>query len=84
MLGVMLLPASFAYASSHDDTYIAGYAAGVLKLNLKLDTPTLTVKNGVVYLPVGSVASADEGKVVQMLSEIPGVTIVLPIFQTTD
>lgn len=75
-LGVMLLPTSFAYATPHDDSYIAGYAAGVLKQNLKIDTPTLTVKNGVVFLPVGAVAAADEGKVVQMLTEIPGVNAV--------
>lgn len=89
-LGVMLLPASFAYATPHDDTYIAGYAAGVLKQNLKIDTPTLTVKNGVVFLPVGSVSAVDEGKVVQILSEIPGVNAVKiadassPEFATTS
>ncbi|MDO9214176.1 MAG: DUF1207 domain-containing protein [Methylococcales bacterium] len=89
-LGVMLSSVSSAYATPHDDTYIAGYAAGVLKQNLKLDTRTLTVKNGVIFLPVGSVASADEGKVVQMLSEIPGVNAVKiadasnPAFATTS
>ena len=89
-LGVMLLPASFAYAAPHDDSYIAGYAAGVLKQNLKMDTPTLKVKNGVIFLPVGAVPAADEGKVVRMLTQIPGVNAVKiadagsPEFATTS
>jgi len=29
VLGVMLVPASFAYATAQNDAYIAGYAAGV-------------------------------------------------------
>jgi hypothetical protein len=72
----MWLPTSFAHATTQDDYYIAGYAAGMLKLNLKLDTPRLTVKNGVVIMPVGSVPAVDEAKAVQMLSEIPGVRAV--------
>jgi hypothetical protein len=42
------MPASFAYATTHDDSYIAGYAAGVLKQNLKLEMPSLSVRDGVI------------------------------------
>lgn len=58
VLGVMLMPASFAHASAQDDTYIAGYAAGVLKHGLKLDIPSLMVRDGVITLPVGGLEAA--------------------------
>jgi hypothetical protein len=89
-LSIMLLPVSFAHAAAQNDSYIAGYAAGILKQNLNINTPRLTVKNGVIIMPVGSVAAADEGKVVQLLSEIPGVSAVKildannPVFATTS
>ena len=76
VLGVMLMPASFAHATAQDDTYIAGYAAGVLKHDLNLDLPSLIVRDGVITLPVGSLGAADRGKAVQILSEIPGVNAV--------
>jgi Protein of unknown function (DUF1207) len=75
-LGVMLLPTSFAYATTADDAYIAGYAAGVLKQNLKLDMPSLVVRDGVITLPTGSLQADDQAKAVQLLSEIPGVEAV--------
>jgi Protein of unknown function (DUF1207) len=89
-LSIMLLPVAFAHATTQNDSYIAGYAAGILKQNLNINTPRLTVKNGVIIMPVGSVAAADEGKVVQLLSEIPGVSAVKildagnPVFATTS
>lgn len=73
---VMLLSASFSYATTANDDYIAGYAASVLKLNLKLDMPSLIVKDGVVTLPAGSIKAADQDKAVQLLSDIPGVKAV--------
>lgn len=76
VLGVMLIPASFAHASAQDDIYIAGYAAGVLKHSLKLDIPPLMVRDGVITLPVGSLEAADRAKAVQLLWEIPGVNAV--------
>ncbi|WP_411727098.1 DUF1207 domain-containing protein [Methyloglobulus sp.] len=76
VLGVMLLPTSFAHATTADDTYIAGYAAGVLKQNLKLDMPSLIVRDAVITLPTGSLQAADQAKAVQLLSEIPGVEAV--------
>jgi len=76
VLGVMLMPVSFAHAATQDDTYIAGYAAGVLKQNLKLDMPSLIVRDGVITLPAGSLEASDRAKAVQLLSEIPGVNAV--------
>jgi hypothetical protein len=76
VVGVMLIPASFAYATTQDDSYIAGYAAGVLKQNLKLEMPSLSVKDGVITLPAGSLETAERAKAVQLLSEIPGVNAV--------
>lgn len=75
-LGVMVVPTSFAYATTADDTYIAGYAAGVLKSNLKLDMPSLVVRDAVITLPTGSLQADDQAKAVQLLSEIPGVEAV--------
>ena len=76
VLGIMLMPASFAHATAQDDAYIAGYAAGVLKHDLKLDMPSLMVRDGVITFPVGGLEAADRAKAVQLLSEIPGVNAV--------
>ena len=76
VLGIMLMLTSLAHATTADDTYIAGYAAGVLKTNLKLDMPSLLVKDGVITLPTGSLQTDDQAKAVQLLSEIPGVEAV--------
>jgi hypothetical protein len=70
------MPATFAHASAQDDAYIAGYAAGVLKQSLKLDMPTLTVRDGIITLPVAGMKADDRDKAVQLLAEIPGVTAV--------
>jgi len=75
-LGVMLLPAPVAHATAADDTYIAGYAAGVLKQSLNLDMRSLVVRDGVVTLPAGDLKADDRDKAVQLLSEIPGVNAV--------
>ncbi|NOU23078.1 MAG: DUF1207 domain-containing protein, partial [Methyloglobulus sp.] len=60
----MSVSISIAHATTADDTYIAGYAAGVLKQNLKLDMPSLIVKDGVITLPTGSLEAADQDKAV--------------------
>ncbi|MDP1558190.1 MAG: DUF1207 domain-containing protein [Nitrosomonas sp.] len=75
-LGVILLTASVANATASNDTYIAGYVAGVLKHKLMLDIPSLVVRDGVITLPKGSLDAADRAAVVQALSEIPGVNAV--------
>ena len=72
----MLMPASLAHATTQDDSYLAGYAAGVLKHDLKLDMPSLIVRDGIITLPAGSLEAADRAKAVQLLSEIPGVNAV--------
>ena len=82
-LGVMLFAASVANAITPNDTYIAGYATGVLKHKLMLDIPSLIVQDGVITLPAGSLDAADRSKVVQILSEIPGVNAV-KISETTS
>ncbi|MGZ8095760.1 MAG: DUF1207 domain-containing protein [Methylosarcina sp.] len=76
VLSVILLPASFAYAVTSNDDYIAGYAAGVLKQSLKLDMPSLIVRDGVITLPVAGLDAADRAKALQLLAEIPGVNAV--------
>ena len=74
-LGAALIPV-YANATTQSDAYIAGYAAGVLKQNLKLDMPSLEVRDGVITLPVEGMEASNRTKAVQLLSEIPGVTSV--------
>ncbi|MGZ4969454.1 MAG: DUF1207 domain-containing protein [Methylobacter sp.] len=74
-LGVML-PAIPVHAAAADDTYIAGYAAGMLKHDMKLDMRSLIVRDGVITLPGGSLTAGERAKAVQLLSEIPGVNAV--------
>lgn len=57
-----------------DDSYIAGYATGILKYALKRDTHSLTVHNGNITLSDGEISADDHARITQMLSEIPGVT----------
>lgn len=82
MLG-MLLATAAVNATTADDTYIAGYAAGVLKHNLNLDMPALLVQDGVITLPAGNLGDAEQAKAVQLLSEIPGVNAV-KVSETTS
>ncbi|MGZ5077688.1 MAG: DUF1207 domain-containing protein [Methylobacter sp.] len=76
VLAVMLLSSSAVYAATEDDTYIAGYAAGVLKHGLNIDMRALAVKDGVITLPAGSLSTGDRDKAIQLLAEIPGVNAV--------
>lgn len=76
VLGAMLLTAAVVHAATADDTYIAGYAAGVLKQGLNLDMRSLAVRDGVITLPAGDLNAGDRAKAVQLLSEIPGVNSV--------
>lgn len=75
-LVALLFAAQTVHSAIPDDTYIAGYAAGVLKHTLKLDIPSLAVQDGVITLSVSDVSNADRAKVMQMLSGIPGVNAV--------
>ena len=74
--GVMLLNALVAHAAPPNDDYIAGYATSMLKHKLMLDIPSLTVQNGVIILPQGSLDIPNRSNVMQMLAEIPGVSAV--------
>lgn len=76
VLGFVLLPVSMIHASTTTDTYIAGYAAGLLKHSLKLDMRSLAVTDGVIILPAGGLDANDRAKAIQLLSEIPGVSSV--------
>lgn len=61
-------------AAAPDDSYIAGYAAAILKLQFGVDLPSLAVQNGNIMLPADRLSVEDRVKVMQILSEIPGVT----------
>ena len=67
---------SIAKAAIPDDSYIAGYAAGVLKTNFNLEIPSLDVSSGVITVPEKDLANEDQIGVLQLLSEIPGVAAV--------
>jgi hypothetical protein len=77
VLGAVLLRTSLAHATTTDDVYIAGYAAGVLKQSLKVDMPSLTVRDGVITLPVAGLKADDRSRAVQLLTEIPGAKAVM-------
>lgn len=64
---------SISYAEIPNDSYIAGYAAGVLKSNFKLELPSMVVRNGVIILPAKELLIDGRAKILQQLSEIPGV-----------
>ena len=73
---VLLSVSSVANAAVPDDSYIAGYAAGILKVNFNLELPSLIVNNGVITVPANDLVIEDHIGVLQQLSEIPGVTAV--------
>ena len=56
-----------------NDSYIAGYATGLLKRDFELDLSTLVVRDGIITLPVHNLSPQDRIQVRQLLSEIPGV-----------
>lgn len=74
IIAVILFHPSIASAAIPDDSYIAGYAAGILKRDFKLDFSSLVVRNGVITVPVGDLTPEDRVQILQILSEIPGVT----------
>ncbi|WP_245727578.1 DUF1207 domain-containing protein [Nitrosovibrio tenuis] len=75
---------STANAAISDDSYIAGYAAGVLKHSLKIDIPSLVVRNGIIAVPAGDLPAAERARIVQVLSGIPGVTAVQVVESTVQ
>lgn len=79
ILAVTLFYTPVVNAGVPDDSYIAGYAAGVLKGDFKLDLSSMVVRNGVITVPVGDLAPQDRTRILRVLSEIPGVTAVVPL-----
>lgn len=73
---VLFCVSSITNAAVPDDSYIAGYAAGILKVNFNLELPSLIVNNGVITVPTNDLVIEDHIGVLQLLSEIPGVTAV--------
>jgi hypothetical protein len=71
---ILLTCIATAGAAITDDSYIAGYATGILKYELKSDIPSLTVHNGNITLSASEVSAEDYARITQMLLEIPGVT----------
>ncbi len=67
---------SIAKAVIPDDSYIAGYAAGVLKSHFNIEIPSLVVTNGVISVPANDLDIEDYNDVLQLLSEVPSVTAV--------
>ena len=56
-----------------DDSYIAGYAAAVLRHEFDAATASLYVREGVVIVDAKSLGAADRKKVMAALESIPGV-----------
>ncbi|WP_350283621.1 DUF1207 domain-containing protein [Nitrosomonas sp.] len=63
-----------AAPAAPDDSYIAGYAAAILKIQFGVDLPSLTVRNGNITLPADKLLAKDHARITQLFSEIPGVT----------
>lgn len=76
IFAAMLLSASIASAAITEDSYIAGYAAGILKHGFKVEIPTLIVRDGIITIPANRLTPDNRGPIVQALSQIPGVTAV--------
>lgn len=71
---VLLVCVFTTSAAMSDDSYIAGYATGILRYAFKIDTPSLTVENGNIILSADQVSADDREKIVQALMEITGVS----------
>ncbi len=73
---VKLSFSSIAEAALPDDSYIAGYAAGVLKHGFKIDQPSLTVQQGIITIQAEKIPADERSRVLQALSEILRVTAI--------
>jgi hypothetical protein len=76
ILAVMLSGVSIVRAAIPDDSYIAGYASGVLKQGFRIDHPSLKVQHGIIMIQTEKIPADERPKVLQALAEIPGVTAV--------
>lgn len=84
ILAVMLLSTSIASAAITEDSYIAGYAAGILRHGFKVEIPTLIVRDGIITIPASQLSPDNRGPIVQALAQIPGVTAVTVAEGGTD
>lgn len=84
LASLLLAPVTCVWATAANDAYIAGYAAAMLKHDLKLDMPTLTVKDGVITLPAADLADRERTEAVRILSTIPGVSAVKVAEMTSE
>ncbi|MGZ8162252.1 MAG: DUF1207 domain-containing protein [Methylobacter sp.] len=74
-VSALLLPAmGLADNINAEDSYIAGYATGVLEREFKIRDPSLSVHKGIITLPQSTLENTDPTKVLEVLSAIPGVT----------
>jgi hypothetical protein len=84
IIAAMLFFTSTANAAITQDSYIAGYAAGVLKHGFELEIPTLVVRDGIITVPEEKLTPDNRARVVQALSKIPGVTAVTVVEKTVS
>jgi len=70
---LVLATAAAAVAASPSDAWLEGYVAAVLERELKLPTPSLRVRGGVVTLSAGDLAGVDPARVRSLLGGIRGV-----------
>lgn len=76
VIGAMLFFAAAVNAAVNEDSYIAGYAAGVLKHSFKVEIPNLIVRDGFITVPADKLTADNRGPIMKALSQIPGVTAV--------
>ncbi|QWF69398.1 DUF1207 domain-containing protein [Methylomonas paludis] len=75
-VAALLLPVTCVQAVTSDDAYLSGYATGVLNHELRLDLPALQVNDGVIILPMQSLAKENQTRAAHILAEIPGIKAV--------
>lgn len=71
-----------AHASAVNDSYLEGYAAGLLSKDFPVDFSGIKVRRGVMKVPVGGLSPNDRTRVLQILATIPGVFEVRPVERT--
>lgn len=70
---ILVVGGGSAIAGPTEDAYIAGYAAAVLERQLEITGSKVTVKDGLVTVEVGDLATRNREKIAAALSKIAGV-----------
>src|SRR6185436_15412293 len=70
----LLAAAPAGAAAPPSDAWIEGYAAAVLERELKLASPSVRVRDGVLRLSAGALSGADRARAEALLQGIRGVT----------